>query len=195
MKQKKYIVIIVSILLIGILLVYTIFQSNQQEESFMQEEEEIYTREKEEEKEEEIEIVVHIVGEVKKQGIVHLKEGSRIIDAVTLAEGFTEKADITQINLAQILQDGEMIVVPCKEEKKEETTQTEQIAGTKSTKVNINTATVQELQTLDGIGEGLATRIINFRKQNGKFKKVEDLQNVSGIGKSKYEKIKEKICV
>ena len=66
---------------------------------------------------------------------------------------------------------------------------------TKNQKININTATLEELDTLDGIGKSTAEKIIEYRKQNGKFKTIEDLKNVSGIGESKYEKIKEKITV
>lgn len=154
-------------------------------------------------------IVIHITGEVKKEGVIYLKEGARIIDAIKEAGGETKEADLSQVNLAYELQDGQKIYIPNKNEKIEQyiiSANGENIKssdgdaedlsfGKGGTKVNINTATQNELDSLPGIGPALAQRIIDYREENGNFNAIEDLQNVKGIGDSKYEDIKDKIVV
>ena len=156
-------------------------------------------------------IVVHITGAVKKEGVIYLKKGARIVDAIKEAGGETKEADLSQVNLAYELQDGQKIYIPNKNEKVSQyiiSTNGETIdsnganTGNESTstskegaKVNINTATQNELDGLPGIGPALAQRIIDFREENGNFKSIEDIQNVKGIGDSKFEEIKDKIVV
>ena len=153
-------------------------------------------------------IIVHIVGEVKKEGIVYLDKGSRIIDAIKEAGGETKEADLSKINLAYELQDGQKVYIP---NKKEEITEyitmssgdnlliegnnTSNTNERKEIKVNINTANQDELDTLPGIGPSIAQRIIEYREENGNFTKIEDLQNVKGIGDAKYEEIKDNVTV
>lgn len=149
------------------------------------------------------EIIVHITGEVNKPGIVNLKENSRIADAINAAGGSTKNADLNKINLAYILEDGQKIYIPNKSEKIENNEYIIDGSGnnTKSNslkevgKVNINEAMQTELEQLPGIGPSLATRIIEYREQNGKFNNVEDLQNVKGIGDAKFNDIKDKVTV
>ena len=141
--------------------------------------------------EENEEITIHIIGEVKYPGIVILKSGQRIVDAIEAAGGETEEADLNKLNLAQLLNDGDKIYVPNKNDEIDEYKDT----TSQNTNVNLNTATLEELMTLPGIGESTAQKIIDYRKQNGKFKTIEDLKNVSGIGESKFDNIKEKIIV
>lgn len=150
-------------------------------------------------------IVVYICGAVKENKVVTLKENSRICDAIDAAGGLTNDADLTTINLAYILEDGEKIYIP----KKGETIQTESTSinsqnssysnysssSLKDNKININKATQTELETIPGIGPSTALKIINYREENGKFKKIEDIKSVSGIGDSKYEKIKNYISI
>lgn len=156
-------------------------------------------------------IVVHITGEVKKEGVIYLKKGARIVDAIKQAGGETKEADLSQVNLAYELQDGQKIYIPNKNEKISQyiigingETMNDSSASTESestsynkegTKVNINTANQSELDSLPGIGPALAQRIIDFREENGNFNSIEDIQNVKGIGDSKYEDIKDKIVV
>lgn len=156
-------------------------------------------------------IVVHITGEVKKEGVIYLKRGARIVDAIKEAGGETKEADLSQVNLAYELQDGQKIYIPNKNEKisqyiigKNGETMNDNSANTGSestsynkegAKVNINTASQAELDSLPGIGPALAQRIIDFRVENGNFNSIEDIQNVKGIGDSKYEDIKDKIVV
>ena len=145
-------------------------------------------------------IIVYITGAVNKVGVYELEENSRIKDIVEMAEGLKEEADLQKINLAGLLEDGMKIYIPFKGEKENEQSEDNEINNTanvenKKTKININTATQKELETLPGIGEATALKIVNYRKQNGKFSKIEDIKKVSGIGDSKFEKIKDLIKV
>jgi competence protein ComEA len=153
-------------------------------------------------------IVVHVIGEVKKPGVIKLKEGSRIIDAINKCEGQTEEADLSKINLAYVLDDGSQIYIPRIKEDIQNTTIMKTEAGNnvivnnvtqsnneKDPKVNLNTATVEKLMTLPGVGESTAQKIIEYRNKNKKFKNVEELKNVSGIGEAKFNTLKEYIYV
>ena len=143
-------------------------------------------------------ITIHITGEVEYPGVVVLKNGDRIVDAIEAAGGETENADLDRLNLAYILSDGDKIHVP---NKNDENTETEEIttenavSRKKETSININTATLEELTQLPGIGEATANKIIEYRKQNGKFKTIEEIKNVPGIGDSKFENLKDKIKI
>lgn len=157
--------------------------------------------------EEKEKIAVHITGEVKKEGIIYLNQGARIVDAIKEAGGETKQADLSQVNLAYELQDGQKIYIPNKKEKIsqyitensgtnviiEDSNTSTQKGG--SAKVNINTANQSELDRLPGIGPSLAERIIEYREENGNFKNIEDLQNVKGIGDAKFADIKDKVTV
>lgn len=154
-------------------------------------------------------IIVHITGAVKKTGIVKLIQGARIYDAIEMAEGSLEEADLSKVNLAYILEDAQKIYIPFKGEINENSEEQEYITSDfgntsgiiqntnkgESEKVNINTANQTELETLPGIGTATAEKIIDYRNKNGKFNSIEDIQNVKGIGQSKYENIKENICI
>ena len=145
-------------------------------------------------------IKVYITGEVKNQGVIELEEGDRIADAIEKAGGQTEQASLKDVNLAYQLEDGQKIYIPNIND-----TETEIIddgasgvvddVTIKQTVVNINKADEKELQSLNGIGESLATSIVQYRKENGNFETIEDLKNVPGIGDSKFENIKEYIKV
>lgn len=150
---------------------------------------------------EEIEyIMVHVAGEVANPGLYKFVKNTRIQDAINEAGGITENADMTNINFAYCLSDGQKLYIPSKNDKNNNVISHENSAnivqgeGTNNIKININTATQSELESIDGIGPSLASKIILHRQKNGKFKKIEDLKNVSGIGESKYEKLKEQIC-
>lgn len=152
-------------------------------------------------------IVVHITGEVKKPGVVKLKQGSRIEDVISSAGGLTENADITYVNLAYIVEDGVKIKIPSVNEEdikneyivsdsgKNVIISDEENKDYNTRIVNINTANQNELEQLPGIGSSIATRIIDYRNKNGKFRNIEDIKNVTGIGDNKYEKIKDFIKV
>ena len=154
-------------------------------------------------------IVVHISGEVINQGVISLDENSRIIDAINRAGGLTSKADISNVNLAYVLEDAQKVYIPSIDDKKEEMyilegsgdTEIVTSSGNKENKkeeklmVNINTANAIELSQLPGIGNSTALKIITYRNENGKFNTIEDIKNVSGIGEAKFNKIKDNIFV
>ena len=153
-------------------------------------------------------IVIYIAGAVKNEGIYELDENSRIADSIEKAGGLTEDANINNINLAYMLEDGMKVYIPKKTDKNEVEDDTNiyvskengNINSSKDTnsqnnKININTATQSELETLPGIGPSIATKIINYRKENGKFVNIEDIKKVSGIGDSKYLQIKDLIKI
>lgn len=148
-------------------------------------------------------IIVYICGEVKESKVLTLKENSRICDAIDAVGGLTENADLTNINLAYILEDGEKIYIPKKgvdsqtENNSNSSSQTSSYISnsSKTTKININKATQTELETIPGIGPSSALKIINYREENEKFKSIEDIKNVSGIGDKKFESIKDYITV
>lgn len=159
-------------------------------------------------------IIIYIAGQVRKEGVYELDENSRITDAIEIAGGLKEDANIENINLAEVLEDGMKIYIPDKKEPNnnqsenknliqkntENTTENSKKTNTdnkqnQNTKININTATQTELETLPGIGPSTALKIINYRKDNGKFKNIDDIKNVSGIGDSKFNNIKNLIKV
>lgn len=145
-------------------------------------------------------VVIHITGEVYEEGVYELEEGARIIDAVKCAGGLTVEADTSKINLAYILKDGQKIVIPSSYDDIDEFVTNESCGNiieenTQDNIININTASKEELKSLPGIGESTAQKIISYRNENGKFLNIEDITNVSGIGDSKFESIKDFITV
>ena len=154
------------------------------------------------------EITVYVSGEVNKSGVVTLKEGDRLAVAVEKLGGTTKKADLNNINLAIRVKDEEHYIIPkigeAKQENLKDVNNTKDIENAEiknentekdSSKININTATLEELDKLPGVGEATANKIISHREENGQFKTIEDIKNVNGIGDKKFEKMKELICV
>ena len=149
-------------------------------------------------------VVVYICGAVNAPDVYELDAGARVRDAVEAAGGFSEDADRTYVNLAAPVQDGIKLVIPTKEETAlAEKTQIPDYdvygsdppdaAGEGNGLVNINTATLEQLKTLPGIGDSIASRIIDDRSSNGRFSKPEDIMRVSGIKEKLFSKIKDKI--
>ena len=154
------------------------------------------------------EITVYVSGEVNKSGVVNLKEGDRLAVAVEKLGGTTKKADLNNINLAIRVKDEEHYIIPkigdAKQEDLKDVNNTKDIENAEiknentakdSSKININTATLEELDKLPGVGEATANKIISHREENGQFKNIEDIKNVNGIGDKKFENMKELICV
>lgn len=144
-------------------------------------------------------IIVDVSGAVENPQVVQLKANSRVADAIAAAGGLTKKADLSQINQAAFLEDGEKVYIP---EKGESVESSESVSyGTGGTmaesasKIDLNTATSEQLQTLNGVGPATAEKILQYRSQNGYFKSIEEIKNVDGIGDKTYEKLKDYIKV
>lgn len=178
-------------------------------------------KKKEEKVEEEIQIMVDVKGEVVNPGIYTLDKDKRVIDAIQMAGGLTNQADTSVLNLSKKLTDEMVIIVYSqyevenfeKTKEKEEIVNKECVKGvnalendaciensenpieTPSGKVSINQATKEELMQLEGVGEAKASAIIEYRNTNGPFNTIEDIKNVSGIGDSLFDKIKENITL
>ena len=217
-NKKNKILLIVIVAIVAISSYYFIFDRKEEwlnnQEQNLEIKEEIKTNDQiennsnEQQLEKNENIIVHVSGAVNKEGIVELKNNSRIIDAIDKAGGLKDEADITNINLAYIIEDGMKIHIPSKEEKEstiivesnidsgtvEQSTEIKS-NNNKKLKININTATKTDLETLPGIGESTALKIIEYRKEKGKFKLIEDIKQVNGIGENKFNKIKELITV
>ena len=149
-------------------------------------------------------ITIFISGEVKEPGIVTIESDRRLSDAIDKLGGFTSEANLNKINLAMRIEDEKHYIIPkigdntdsnnTVEEKSNEVA----IEGSnqnETNKININIADIQELDTLPGVGEATANKIINYRDEKGKFNNIEDIKNVNGIGDKKYEDIKDKISI
>jgi len=148
------------------------------------------------------EISVYICGFVARPGVVKVKEGARLEEAVELLGGVKEEADLNAVNLAYKLIDEDMIYIPKKGENPEIAVKTmpgvntvKNITVDKSKKVNINTAGERELDTLEGVGPATAKAIIEYRDQKGPFKSIEDIKKVKGIGDAKFNSMKDEITV
>jgi competence protein ComEA len=141
---------------------------------------------------------VQIAGAVPRPGVYALAQGSRVQDAISAAGGFLAEADKTGINLARALEDGEQLEIPYTEGASP-VLGTPLPASTESASsaelININTASLAELDSLPGIGPTTAQKIIDYREQSGPFLAKEDIINVSGIGPGTYERIKDLITV
>jgi competence protein ComEA len=130
-------------------------------------------------------IKVHVTGAVKNAGVYELPSGSILKDAITAAGGATDSAAMEKLNLAAKLNDGQQIVVAESASAAQPSTSSQQ-PTTNSQLVNINTATLEQLQTLPKVGTVTAQRIIEYRTKNGAFTRIEDIQKVSGIGDATY---------
>lgn len=166
-------------------------------------------------------VKVDIKGAVNNPGVFEMEADARVIDVIAEAGGLTEEADTSLINLSKKVEDEMVITIytqaqieameeecpPCEcpeindactlEEDEAQTTESKDTStsATPTGKISINTATSEQLQTLDGIGEAKAEAIIGYRETNGTFKDIEEIKNVSGIGDAIYEKIKDDITV
>ena len=151
------------------------------------------------------EVVIQIGGEVRNPGVYRLRSGQRIQDAIEAAGGPTVDADLEEINRAQVLEDGSHIRVPAEGDQSQLPTVTapnslmspskprpsssspSNVAGT----VSINSASAEMLDTLPGVGPAIAQKIIQYRQQNGGFRTIEEIMEVSGIGEKKFAAMKE----
>jgi competence protein ComEA len=134
-------------------------------------------------------LVVAVTGKVRRPGLVRVPAGARVADAIEAAGGAVPGTDLSAVNLARKVTDGELIVVGV-------APPAGQAAGPGATApVNLNTATSEQLQTLPGVGPVLAQRIIAHRDQHGGFTNVSELRQVSGIGDARYQELKDRVTV
>ncbi|HFL3264094.1 TPA: helix-hairpin-helix domain-containing protein [Clostridioides difficile] len=158
-------------------------------------------------------ITIYISGAVNRPGIVTIESDKRLYDAVELLGGTTKEADLNGVNLSVRLEDEQHYIIPKigetisvtssddsdksnqKNESRSESKNKSNTNMSNESKVNINVATIEELDSLPGVGEATANKILQHREENGQFSSIEDIKNVNGIGDKKYENIKDLICV
>jgi len=133
-------------------------------------------------------LFVHVTGAVMRPGLFELAEGSRVIDAIAAAGGFTDEANRDQLNLARLLTDGEQFAVPAAGDDVD-------AAAASDGRVNLNTADAAALDTLPRIGPAMAARILAWREANGRFASVDDLRNIAGIGDATFEGLRDLVTV
>ena len=188
--NKKYIIVIIPIVIILLLIVIKliIISSNKVE---IEDDENLDTS-KEEYLDDEY-YYVDIKGCIKNPGVYKLIKGSRVKDVIELAGGLTSDSDTSNINLAKIIEDEMVININSVNDNSGNNYSMN--SNNLSDLININTASLEQLMTLSGIGESKARSIISYRKENGNFNEIEDITKVSGIGQALYEKIKDYITV
>lgn len=131
-------------------------------------------------------LTVYVCGAVVHPGVYELPMESRVYEAVALAGGMSDEAALTAVNQAELLADGQMIVIPTAEEQQ---TEAAAVREYEQGLVNINTADLEELKTLPGIGDSKARSIIAYREKNGAFGAIQDIKNVDGIGDGVFAKL------
>jgi competence protein ComEA len=148
-------------------------------------------------------VFVHVGGAVRRPGVYHLREGSRVTTAIVAAGGASSDADLDSLNLAAKVKDGDKILVPERGGAQQQhggaggsaTIAGSSDGGPATSKVNLNTAQAADLETLPGIGPSIAQRIVEYRNKHGGFRRVEDLLEVPGIGPKKFEELKDHVTV
>lgn len=144
-------------------------------------------------------ILVHVAGEVRRPGVYEFGEGDRVIDAIDAAGGVRGDAALDELNLAAPLTDGSQVLVPDRSAAAPapigEGSTTSGAAGATTAKINVNTADAAELEELPGIGEVLSQAIVDYRAENGPFSSVDELEDVSGIGPSILEDVRDLVSV
>ncbi|QWI69500.1 helix-hairpin-helix domain-containing protein [Bacillus mycoides] len=136
-------------------------------------------------------IIIDVKGAVFKEGVYEMKEGDRVKEAVEKAGGLLPDADVKKVNLAQMVQDQMLLYVPNKNEPVQEGATFSKSEG----KVQINTASKEQLEKITGIGSRKAESILKYREEHGLFQKIEDLLEIDGIGAKSLEKIKDQIII
>ncbi|MFC4320849.1 helix-hairpin-helix domain-containing protein [Litchfieldia salsa] len=196
--SKKWMLTVFSVLFIAALFCYTTLQ-RQQDQSMVEEE---FNLEQTLQSEEDFptedtatKIVIDVKGEVMHPGVYELEQGERLQDAIRIAGGSTKNADLIAVNLAAMLHDEMVVYVPKLGEVVEQPVVEMFNNDGQGEKVSINSSTIEELQQLTGIGPSKAEAIKNFIEENGPIKSIDELLNVSGIGEKTLEKIKDEVTV
>ncbi|MBR2840409.1 MAG: helix-hairpin-helix domain-containing protein [Bacilli bacterium] len=213
-KSKIFAVVFIIFILLAVGYVFSDEKEEVVEETVIEEKKKTDKEEKKEEK-----VIVDIKGQVVNPGVYELSNKNNVNDAISAAGGLTEFSDTSNINLSKKLSDEMVIIIYSKEDirkMKESKSENEKIVCPPVNDaciidedesaileeesddiglININSASKEELMTLEGVGESKADAIIKYREKNGIFKTIEDIKNVSGIGEKAFEKIKDSITV
>ncbi len=136
-------------------------------------------------------VYVHVAGRVRAPGLYRLRSGSRIATAIDRAGGPARGADLSAVNLAMKVQDGQQVLVPRRGEASAAASEGESSGGGR--RISLATATVEQLDGLDGIGPTLAKRIVEYREQHGGFRSVDELKRVDGIGEKRFQALKDSV--
>lgn len=147
------------------------------------------------EQEENSKVTVFVSGEVLNQRVVELEKGKRLIDAVEICGGLTEKADLNAVNLALVLEEEGHYIIPAIGDTNVVNATNLNQMNSSSNLVNINSADIELLKTLPGVGDVLGQRILDKREELGKFTSIDQLNDVSGIGDKKFSDIKDKVTI
>lgn len=196
-KKKKTLIFTVIIAVITITAVYRNYFS--EEKYSIDESTQIIEETQETDKESDInEVVVYISGAVKNPGVLTMTSEDRLADAIEMVGGTVDGADMNAVNLAEKLADGKHYIIPKIGENVAPSGNNQvSVSNSKGSddKININTATAEELDKLPGVGESTAQKIISYREESGGFKSVEELKNVNGIGDKKFEDMKDSVTI
>ncbi len=183
---KKYYKYIIALVIVLLSIISIIIQESQRKESFSVNNKTMTASDEK--------IAVYITGAVVNSDVYYLDKGARLKELLDICGGVLPEADLNKVNLALKLSDSDKIDIPYVKEEIEVEEEIEIEESEDSSKVNINTADIEELMTLSGIGEATAKKIIEYRDMQ-EFLQIEDIMQVSGIGESKFESIKDEICV
>ena len=142
-------------------------------------------------------VMVHVSGAVGREGVYKLNSGDRLLDALELAGGALPNADLSAVNLAETVKDGERVIIPLKRIVIERASgnQDIRVLGTSLRKVNLNTADEKALDSLPGVGPATAKAIIEYRRTNGPFARIEQIMEIPRFGRAKFEKLKDRIAI
>ena len=210
-KNKRAVLTIFFVSFFTLIIMLKIIINKDNNTTIVEENEELEKIEmKENENKEEV-YYVDLKGAVKSPGVYSVSSNKRVIDVINMAGGLLDNSDTTYINLSKYVEDEMVIIIYTKEELTDtnnkidtsindayyDINNSNNINNNKDNNglININTATLEELMTLPGIGQTKANNIVNYRETNGKFNSIEEIQNVKGIGNSIYEKIKNNITI
>lgn len=202
LKNKKTIALIVVLIILFTVSVMMygrnkekVFQDEYMDNIFVEEEEKEILVEVGDTKANKSYIVVEVKGEVTRPDVYELEEGSIVKELIDMAGGLTKEADISRINRAKKLQNHELVVIGNINDKENMNMIEESSEAEYDGLININSANLEELKKISGVGDVKAQSIIEYREKNGGFKSIDEIKNIDGIGEKTFEKIKDKITI
>ncbi|GBD79311.1 putative competence protein ComEA [Tetragenococcus halophilus subsp. halophilus] len=198
-RLKKFLPLILATLVTVFVLVIYFSQSNNEQADAWEENESAFqqaTEDSEKTTEETGKIIVDIKGEINKPGVYELEGDARVKEVILEAGGLTKQAEKKQLNLAEKLQDQQMIYIPNKEEAEEmEIDGDKEAEDNNEDMIDINAADINELQEISGVGPAKAQAIVDYREENGAFESVDELNEISGFGEKTVEKLRDSIKI